>query len=437
MVPKMLKPLLYLLFLITGLLYGPTVWGAQGGDDDYVPNEVVLKLQTGYDIAAVATDNGLNPTPLDQFGSRPIYRMAITDGTPPPDKAAQLLSDSRVLVAEPNYTSEIPEQQQLSEWAVGGSNGEYMGQWAPDMMHLDAAHAIATGAGVKIAVLDTGVDATHTALAGQVIAGFDFVDFDDDPREEGTHEADFGFGHGTHVAGLIALSAPDAEIIPIRILEPDGSGNLWVLVEGLEYAVQSGANVINLSIAFGRESDLLEEVLEDTICDPDGNKADVDDDFSTMGGDDDCLFPNQQGIVVVASAGNTGNQSPQYPAAEQEGGLVAVAASTVTDTLAVFSTRGAWVQVAAPGANILSTVPGGEYATWNGTSMSAPLTAGVVALIRQYNPTLTPAQVANRLITTAAPISDPVVPRRVDAAAAVDAPPLPPLMELWLPQIRK
>lgn len=419
------KFILLLLLLVGGFFAYSVMARAAGGDEDYLPSEVVVKLQNAGEIGAVAADFGLNPTPLDQFGSRPIFRMAIADGTLPPDKADQLLGDSRVLAAEPNYTGEIPEYQQLSEWAVGGSGGEYMGQWAPRILQLQAAHGVATGEGIKIAVLDTGIDATHPALAGRIIAGFDFVDFDNDPREEGNHEDDFGFGHGTHVAGLIALAAPDAQLIPIRILEPDGSGNMWVLIEGLEYAVQSGATVINLSFAFSRDSEVLEEVIEATICEADG---------LAFGGDDECLFPDQQPIVVVASAGNTGNQVPQYPAAEQEDGLLAVAASTITDTVAPFSTRGAWVQVAAPGANILSTVPGNEYATWNGTSMSAPFAAGVVALVRQRYPLLTPTEVVARIATTADPIEDAIVPRRVNAAAAVDA---PPLKVIWLSDIRR
>jgi subtilisin family serine protease len=429
-----IKTLFIFAILLTGIMNIYPVVVARGGDDPYIPNEVVIKLLLAEDIGAIATEYGLNPTPIDQFGSRPIFRMAITDGTLPPDKAAQLIADpgGRVVAADPNYISEIPEQQQLSEWAVGGSSTAYMGQWAPNNMHLDAAHTVATGAGIKIAVLDTGIDSTHSAFAGRVTEGFDFVDFDNDPSEEGNHEDDFGFGHGTHIAGLIALAAPDAQIIPIRILEPDGSGNLWVLIEGLEYAVQAGANVINLSIAFSRESDLLEDVLEDVICDEEDFRGDVGEYRG-----DECLFPGQQSIVVVASAGNTGDTTPQYPAAEDEDGLLSVAASTHTNTLAEFSTYGNWVHIAAPGANILSTVPNNQYATWNGTSMSAPLAAGVVALIREQEPLLTPDQIVNRIQTTAAPLAHPVVTRRLDAAAAVGTTPLPPAHQLWLPAIRQ
>lgn len=91
-------------------------------------------------------------------------------------------------------------------------------------------------AGVTVAVLDTGVDPNHPAFAGRLALGFDFVDFDADPREEGVAGVHAGYGHGTHVTGLIALVAPDAKIMPVRVLDQDGVGNIWVLAEGLLYA---------------------------------------------------------------------------------------------------------------------------------------------------------------------------------------------------------
>jgi thermitase len=390
----------------------PTRAAPHRGTDPYMPNEVVVRLHSIADAPALATDYGLNPTPLDQFGSRPILRFSITDGALPPAKAAALRNDSRVMAAEPNYTSEIPEGQQLSEWAVGGSSDEYIGQWVSERLHLEAAHTASTGAGVIVAVLDTGIDASHPALAGRVLPGFDFVDFDNDPREVGVYEQDFGYGHGTHVAGLIALTAPDARILPIRILEPDGTGNLWVLMEGLEYAVAQGADVVNLSFSFTRHSSVLSEIVKATICDDEA---------------DGCLAPHQGGVVFVAAAGNHGMEIHEFPAAEAQTvqGLLAVAATTVTDTLATFSTYGNWVKIGAPGQSVLSTVPDNQYGTWSGTSMAAPLTAGVAALVRAQNPTLKPSQVVTRLINMSDRLNNQVVKYRLNAAAAVGV--MPPL----------
>jgi len=121
---------------------------------------------------------------------------------------------------------------------------------------------------------------------------------------------------------------------------------------------------------------------------------------------------------VAAASGNSGGNDREYPAADLLPGVLAVAASTETNTLADFSTYGSWVQVAAPGDRILSSVPGGGYATWSGTSMAAPLAAGSAALLRAASPGLRPAEVVTRIITTAAPMAG-LVRRRVDAAAAL------------------
>ncbi len=114
--------------------------------------------------------------------------------------------------------------------------GDYVAQWAPGTMHLVEAHRVRRGAGVIVAVLDTGVDRRHPALAGRMLAGFDFVDNDSDPSEEGS-VVEGPYGHGTHVAGLVALAAPEAKILPIRVLDRRGVGNMWVLSEAIRYAL--------------------------------------------------------------------------------------------------------------------------------------------------------------------------------------------------------
>ncbi len=426
--------------------------------DEYEPGEVVVKLLQHGDLPGVATDFGLAPTPLDQFGARPIYRLRILDGTPPPDKAAALLTDSRVLYAEPNYIQQTPEGQQRVSWARGGDVGDYAGQWAGDFIGLPAAHTVTRGAGVIVAVLDTGIDRNHPVLAGRVLPGYDFVDMDDDPSEVGEHDVDITYGHGTHVAGLVALAAPDAQILPVRVLDRDGVGNLWVLAEALAYAVNpdgdistpDGAHVINLSLSTRRQTNLLAEIVDDVICEADDDdnvrRAVRDDD------DDDCLASPGRGAVVIAAAGNRASTTPEYPAAETQPGLLAVTANTEADTLADFANFGAWVQVAAPGDRILSSVPGGAYGAWSGTSMAAPLVAGQAALVRSSAPLWSAAQVSDRIRTTAhGPLGEPP---RIDVAASLglapttrplpdgdpgggDNNPAPETHRLYLPAIRR
>src|SRR5919206_3501667 len=159
----------------------------------------------------------------------------------------------------------------------GGGAGQYAGQWAPTTLRLKEAHKVTRGAGMIVAVLDTGVDRRHPALAGRLLRGRDFVDDDDDPSEvypPGAGNIEDArrlgpYGHGTHVAGLVALAAPEAKIMPLRVLDSRGIGNMWVLAEALHYAADpdgdpltdDGADVINMSLATANSSRLLHEFV--------------------------------------------------------------------------------------------------------------------------------------------------------------------------------
>jgi len=369
---------------------------------DYVGNEVLVKLRPLANLLQIVIAYGLDPNigPNDRLGSLPIYRLRIIDGVSPLIKVATLALNPLVAYAEPNYIGQAPESVYGSAWSKGDNDETgYKTQWAPDKVRLPEAHTVSRGAGVTVAVLDTGADLTHRALAGRLVQGFDFVDLDADPSEEGAYGQDAAYGHGTHVAGLVALAAPDAKIMPLRILKPDGTGNSWLLAQAIRYATDYRVGVINLSYSVQHRSLLLDDVLS-------------------------IVTSMQPGAVVAAAAGNSGGTAPEYPAAEDVPGLLAVAASTRSDKLANFSTCGSWVSVAAPGERIVSSVPldsGSAYATWSGTSMAAPLTAGTAALVRAAQPNLRPAEVAQRIIMTSKPIGGSV-PHRIDAAAAVGLP---------------
>lgn len=233
---------------------------------------------------------------------------------------------------------------------------------------LDAAHEIATGAGVVVAVLDTGIDAAHPLLAGRVVPGYDMVDDDADPSEEANGldddadgQVDEAHGHGTFVAGVVAQVAPDAMIMPIRVLDADGRGEIYAVIEAVEFAVENGADVINLSLGLldGEDSKILKGALKDA------RKAE---------------------IAVVAAAGNTGDDEKHFPASEKD--VISVtAANPGGETVASFASRGKWVDLAAPGVQIVSAMPGGEFAEWAGTSVAAPIVAGQLALMRELEPT--------------------------------------------------
>ena len=186
-------------------------------DEVGLPGEVLVKLRTTQALGPLLNKYQLSV--LDQFGARPIYRLEVKRTASVNDTISSLRLEIDVLLAEPNFVHSSPEARRNVVWAIGDPQS-YTTQWAPAAMRLPEAHRLSTGAGVRVAVLDTGVDRTHPALATRLLPGFDFVDFDNDPSEGS--QAGVGFGHGTHVAGLVAMVAPDAAIMPLRVL-----GHRW------------------------------------------------------------------------------------------------------------------------------------------------------------------------------------------------------------------
>ena len=258
-----------------------------------------------------------------QFGSRPIYRLRLPTGSDVNAALAAIAGNADVLLAEPNYTADSPEARKNRAWTVGSPTA-YAAQW-PDRHASKEAHLFTRGNGVRVAVLDTGIDATHPVLAGKLLPGYDFVDGDSDPSEVGTpcppgttSGCNQGFGHGTHVAGLIAPTAPNAKIVPYRVLDPDGVGNAWVLAEAPQKAVDpdgnpatdDGAHVINLSLSTPLRMKVLTSIAKLFTCEP-PDDADPLLNFSHPSYDNDKLrCANGIAPVIVAAAGNLGAGDP-------------------------------------------------------------------------------------------------------------------------------
>ena len=388
-----------------------------------VAGEILVKLRTTSALGPLLAKYPLSV--MDRFGARPIYRLKVTDQSSVEDTIAALGTELDVLIAEPNVIHRSPEARKNVVWAIGTPQA-YATQWAPKAMRLPEAQRIATGAGVRVAVLDTGVDFRHPALAGRLLPGFDFVDYDNDPSEAGS-DSNVGFGHGTHVAGLVAMVAPGAMIMPLRVLDANGDGNAWVLAEALLYAVDpdgdpstdDGAHVINMSLGTTSRTRIFEAAAQLATCSiPAG--TDPATDISDPGYDADEARCNRfRGVIIVAAAGNSGSVSEvEYPAAEPTHGLLAVTASSSNSRLASFSNFGSWVRIAAPGDGITSSVPGGGYGTWSGTSMAAPLVAGAAALLHGFNPGLKPDDVIKRLTDRSSVLCGTNL-RQIDAAAAL------------------
>jgi subtilisin family serine protease len=317
--------------------------------------------------------------------------VAIVESTPGAEEAtiAALRRDPRVRHVERDF----PVQAQLAP-----NDLRYPEQWALPKIGAPTAWSVITStAAITVAVIDSGVDLTHPEFAGRVLPGWNFVDKNDNPNDD--------YGHGTHVTGIIAAAgnngigiagmAWSVPILPLKVLNASGAGYGSDLILALDAARERGAKVVNISLGTTTNSVALQEAIDRAVA---------------------------AGLLVVASAGNTGGSgnTPVYPGASF--GVLSVAATDASDRRASFSTRGSTVGVAAPGVGILSTYRGGGYLTMSGTSMSSPLVAGLAALIWSRNPALTASQVRQQIIDSAVDLGvpgrdDEYGAGRIDAAA--------------------
>ncbi|MFD5570568.1 type VII secretion-associated serine protease mycosin [Streptomyces cadmiisoli] len=266
-------------------------------------------------------------------------------------------------------------------------------QWALEAMHTTEAWQTTKGEGITVAVLDTGVDADHPDLSGNVLPGKDMVGFgatQDDPpwARHGTAMAGIiaGHGHGPGGADGVLGIAPEAKILPVRVILEDGDparakarksrGN--ALAEGIRWAADHGADVINLSLGDDSASAHPEPVEDEAV-----------------------QYALRKGAVVVASAGNGGEKGDRvsYPAAYP--GVIAATAVDRYGTRASFSTRRWYATVSAPGVDVVIADPDRRYYEGWGTSAAAAFVSGAAALVKAAHPGLTPAQIKRLLEDTA------------------------------------
>ena len=274
-------------------------------------------------------------------------------------------------------------------------------QWHLDQVHAEDAWAAGVGAGVVVAVVDTGVDASHPDLVGQVLRGIDLVD-------EGTPPDD-PHGHGTLVAGVVAAltsngeggsgASPGAQILPVRVLDAEGAGDSELVARGVRWAADNGADVINLSLA--EVPGLLTDVT-----------GLMNSDF-----DDAIRYADQRGALVVAAAGNDGDSSTPYPASLP---VLVVGATERGDQIWARSNRDSRT-VFAPGVDIISTWKDHGYGRSDGTSFAAPIVSAAGAILRGQG--MTAAKARERIEQTAKPIG--TGRGRVDLAAAAGTAPAP------------
>jgi subtilisin family serine protease len=358
----------------------------------FTKGEVVVEIKPGASLEAINARHGTKT--IQQIYGTNFYRLATPANKSETKWRKRLRKDEGVLSAElnPLVTNPSVFARATQSFPDGfASVGFHVADYAAQQqlyswLKLDDVQLRSRGAGVIIAVIDTGIDGAHSLLSTRMWRderanadlandgfdndgdgllddswGWDFVDNDNNPADNPDDPAKTVAGHGTFIAGLIATLAPDARLLPIRAFGTDGISNAFTVAAAVKYAADHGATVINLSLGSLQASKLLQDAITEA---------------------------RQRGIIVVAAVGNDSEElAPQFPSSMEE--VLAVAAIDLQDKKAPFSNFGNHVDVCAPGVKLISAYPGereGGYAVWSGTSFAAPLAAAEAALVLAVDP---------------------------------------------------
>jgi len=320
----------------------------------HVSGEILVGFRQGttlVDIAQLNTAHGA--AIIDAIPQLRVVRVRIPKGSDEGRVAAAYQRNPHVQYAEPEYVAS----------AVAAPDDPYFSggfQWDMAKVQASSAWDVTTGsASVVVAILDTGVDLSHPDLQGKVIASVNFSD--------SSTASDLN-GHGTHVAGIVGAATNNSQgmaglgyntsVMNVKVLGDNGTGGYSWIAQGVVWAADHGAKVINLSLGAQFGSSTLEDAIN---------------------------YAWNKGVVVVAAAGNNASSVPFYPAAYPN--VIAVSSTDINDHLASSSNYGDWVDVAAPGTNIYSTLPlndplqPGGYGLMGGTSIASPHVAGLAALV--------------------------------------------------------
>ncbi len=315
---------------------------------------LLIRLKPNANIVRVARDYDLSI--IDRVGGRNVFEVAVNDPTNLLGTATAMQLDRRVMYCEDDLNIVLPEVHagpfhmafDLTTDPIG-----YLQQFA--YLQIDTTigivqHDLPGKANVTVAILDTGVNALHPSLIGKIVNGYNATSPGNPPVDIPDGIDNSAAGHGTMVAGLVARISPHSNIMPIKVLNADGVGGLMDVLQGLHYAVEHGADIINMSFGTTTNSVALRDAIEEA---------------------------HAAGIIMIASAGNESDNNPHYPAAYRS--VLGVASVDQNNTLSIFSNFGVSTKLVAPGENIQSTFWDGGYASWSGTSFAAPFVTAEAA----------------------------------------------------------
>jgi len=339
--------------------------------------------------------------------------------------ASAYRSRSEIAFAEPDYLAEVmgwPDPTagapaalpEMPPTGIDGAMGDlrilrtpndpqYGSQWHHSRIESAGAWDLTLADEVVVAIVDTGVNCSHEDLSGRCVAGYDYINGDSNPNDD--------HGHGTHVAGISAASTNNSvgvagvgwngRIMPMKALDSTGNGPHSAIANSITWAVDHGADVINMSLGGFFTSSTLRRATE---------------------------YAFDNGVSLIAAAGNQNTSNPTYPAAYAN--VVGVAATTQSDGRASFSNYGTYVDVSAPGVAILSTVRTGGYQAWSGTSMASPVVAGLAALLVAQDPGRSPTVIETIMEQTAEDLGETGYDQlfgwgRINARRALEHSPVP------------
>jgi uncharacterized repeat protein (TIGR02543 family) len=356
----------WLAFALYLLAFSP----AAAAESRFVPGRILVKTKAGLSEARFARKLSAHRAVKRQSPQRAGAYIVTVAETDAEAALAALQTDPEIEFAERDYIAEaayVPNDPYVASGA----------EW--HLAQIDAGLAWNYTVGLDttvVAILDSGVNVAHPDLDGQFLPGFDFVNCDADPADD--------FGHGTAVSGMVIAAGNNglgvagvafgARALPVKVMDSSGFAVYSCIAQGIRYAVDQGARVINLSLVGNTPSQTLQDAID---------------------------YAWSNNVVVVAAAGNNASAVPKYPAACNH--VVAVSATDADDSLAPFSNYGSHLSLAAPGDGIWTTQAdlSRPYGSWRGTSLASPIVAGVAALVASANPSLSNAQIVSILEQTA------------------------------------